>query len=337
MKALHGIGLPVAFVLVWSSAYVAGSMATALIAPLTVTLWRFAVASGVLGLIAWLRHERWPRGLREFGGAALTGVVMFALQFASLYMALADHMPAGTTALIACSAPLIVAAASAGLGWERLSPRQWFGVALGVLGVVITLADRLGRPPSVVALGWTLLGLTGLVAGTMLQGRLRMPAGPAALASVELAAAAVVLAVSAPFVGSLRIPLTLPALLTFGYVAVIAGVGAPLLFFALIKQRGATRASSLLFVVPSVTALCAWGVLGTPVGLTALAGFAVAGTGVWLARAGASIAGRPRDSHLDGRDEVAAKLSAARSSSKLAHSGRHAPSSARRLQLPEGL
>ena len=282
------------FVLVWSSAYVAGSMATASIAPLTVTLWRFAVAAALLGLIAWLRHERWPRGRRELGGSVLTGVLMFALQFSSLYIALAEHMPAATTALIACSAPLVVAAASARLGWERLSPRRWLGVALGALGVVITLADRVGRPPSLSALGWTLLGLVGLVAGTMLQGRLRVPAGPAALASVELAAAAVVMAVGAPFAGSLRIPLTPTALLAFGYVAIIAGAGAPLLYLALIKQRGATRASSFLFVVPSVTALCAWVVLGTPIGATALVGFAVAGGGLWLARAGAASTTRNR-------------------------------------------
>jgi len=129
--------------------------------------------------------------------------------------------------------------------------------------------------------------LTGLVGGTLLQGRLRIAAGPAALASVELAAASLVLALSAPFAGSLAIPPTLHALLAFGYVAVVAGAGAPLLFFALIRQRGATRASSLLFVVPSVTALCAWAVLGTPIGMTALLGFVTAGSGLLLARAGA--------------------------------------------------
>jgi hypothetical protein len=59
MKALHTLAVPVLFVLVWSSAYVAGSIATALIAPLTVTLWRFAVAALLLGGSAWLRREPW--------------------------------------------------------------------------------------------------------------------------------------------------------------------------------------------------------------------------------------------------------------------------------------
>ena len=63
------------------------------------------------------------------------------------------------------------------------------------------------------------------------------------------------------------------------------GVGGPLLFFALIRQRGATRASSLLFVVPAVTALAAWPILGTPIGPTTVLGLLVAGLGLWLARA----------------------------------------------------
>ena len=285
MKSLQQYGLSIAFVMVWSSGYIGGAIATESIPPLTVTLWRFAIASLLLGLIAWRRRERWPQGRREIGGAIATGMLLFALQFGALYIALGVGMPAATTALIACSSPLAVAALSAALRWERLSVRQWFGVLFGVLGVVTTLADRLGRPPSVAALLWTLLGLVGLVSGTMLQARLLIPAGPASLASVELAASTLALAFCAPFAGSLTIPWTLRAMVSFSWVAVIAGVGAPLLLFALIRQRGATQASSLLFVVPGITALTAWPILGTPIGPTALIGFAVAACGLRLARA----------------------------------------------------
>ena len=60
--------------------------------------------------------------------------------------------------------------------------------------------------------------------------------------------------------------------------------------FALIRQRGATATSSLLFVVPAVTAIAAWPVLGTPLSLTAAAGLLVAGMGLLLTVRG----GRPR-------------------------------------------
>jgi drug/metabolite transporter (DMT)-like permease len=281
---LHQRGLPALFVLVWSSGYIAGSIVTRVIPALTVTLWRFALAALVLGVIAWRRREVWPRTKGQIGAASATGALLFATQFAGFYLSLGLHMPAATTALIACSAPLIVAVVSAVLGWERLSTRQWLGVLLGVLGVFVTLSDRLGRPPSAAALGWSLLGLSGLVAGTIMQGRLRSGAGPAALAAVELSAAALILAVLAPLAGSLRMPLTWFAMLSFGWVAIVAGVGAPLLLFALIRQRGATQASSLLFVVPAITALAARPILGAAVGPTALFGFALAALGLWLLR-----------------------------------------------------
>ena len=211
MQSLRQGGLSVSFVLVWSSGYLVGALATAVIAPLTVTFWRFVLAAAVLAAIARWRHEHWPSGWRSLARVSGVGVVLFAVQFGGLYIGLADGMPAGTTALIACSAPLLVAVAGAGLGWERLAPVQWAGVALGVVGVVVTLADRVGRPPSVAALLWTLLGLAGLAAGTLLQRTVSRAAGPAALAGTQVAAAAVVLAVWAPLRGSLAIPVTTQA------------------------------------------------------------------------------------------------------------------------------
>ena len=286
MQPLRQGGLSVSFVLVWSSGYLVGALATAVIAPLTVTFWRFVLAAAVLAGIARWRHEHWPSGWRSLARVSGVGVVLFAVQFGGLYIGLADGMPAGTTALIACSAPLLVAVLGAGLGWERLAPVQWAGIALGVVGVVVTLADRVGRPPSVTALLWTLLGLAGLTAGTLLQRTVGRAAGPSALAATQVAAAAVVLAVWAPLRGSLAVPFTTQAVTSFLWLALVTGVGAPLLLFALIARRGPTGGTSLLFAVPAVTALAAWPLLGTPVHLTAVVGLLVAAVGLWLSRRG---------------------------------------------------
>jgi drug/metabolite transporter (DMT)-like permease len=272
------------FVLVWSSGYVVGSLATRHSAPLAITLWRFVIAAAVLGALAWWRRESWPSTPRAIGLTAVAGVVMYGVQFCSLYQALADGMPAATTALVACSAPLVVAVAGALLGWDRLSGRQWAGVLLGVVGVATTVSDRLGRPPSLHALLWTLLGLGGLAAGSLLQGRLVGLGGATALTAVQVAAGAVATAVVAPLAGPVTIPMTVPALTTFAWLALVTGVGAPLLLFALIARRGATQGTSLLFVVPGVTALVGWPLLGQPVGGVAVVGLLVAAVGLWLGR-----------------------------------------------------
>ena len=133
---------------------------------------------------------------------------MFAVQFGALYTAMADGLTAGTASLIACSSPLAVAAIGAASGWERLRPLQWLGIGLGVLGVVVTLADRVGRPPNAASLLWALIGLAGLAVGTTLQARVGTEAGAAAVASVEVAAGFAVLAVWAPLDGDVALPLT---------------------------------------------------------------------------------------------------------------------------------
>jgi drug/metabolite transporter (DMT)-like permease len=86
----------------------------------------------------------------------------------------------------------------------------------------------------------------------------------------------------APLEGSLAVPDTARAIGSLLWIALIPGVVGPLLFFALIKQRGATRASSLLFVVPAVTAIAAWPILGTPMGVTTVLGLAIAAVGLRL-------------------------------------------------------
>ena len=283
MKPLRVDVTAVAFVLVWSSGYIVGALATQVVPPLAVTLWRFGIAAIVLAIIARVRGERWPRG-RQLLGVAAVGVPLFAVQFGALYTALAGGMPASTTSLIACSSPLLVAVISACARWERLRPVQWLGIGLGVAGVAVTLADKVGRPPSIGVLAWTLLGLAGLVIGTVVQSRLTLNVGPAAIAATELVAAFAVLAVWAPLRGSVAIPFTAHGLGTFAWLALVTGVGAPLLLFALIRERGATRASSFLFPVPAVTAIAAWPILGVAPGPLTVVGLAIVATALWLAR-----------------------------------------------------
>ena len=274
MKALRLDVLGSTFILLWSSGYLVGAVATTETAPLALTMWRFAAAAAALAIIALVRRETWPHG-RDLLALMVVGVPMYALQFGALYTAMSYGLSAGTTALVACSSPLVVAAIGALSGWDRLRPVQWLGIALGVLGVLVTLADRVSRPPSVAALLWALLGLTGLALGTTLQGRVRTVAGPSAVAAVEVAAGCAVVAVWAPLAGGLALSQTPAGIASFVWIALLTGAGGPLLLNALVRRGGATRASSHLFVVPAVTALAAWPLLGTPLGPLTVVGLAV--------------------------------------------------------------
>jgi len=141
--------------------------------------------------------------------------------------------------------------------------------------VLVTLSDRVGRPPSPASLLWALFGLAGLTVGTTLQARVGTQVGATAAVAVQVAAGFAVLAVWAPMEGQVALPLSASGLASFAWLAVVAGMGAPLLLLALVRRRGATAASSHLYVVPAVTALAAWPMLGTPLGTWTVVGLAI--------------------------------------------------------------
>jgi drug/metabolite transporter (DMT)-like permease len=270
-----------AFVLIWSSGYVVGSVASKAAAPVAITTWRLGLAGDVLALLARAAHVRRPSG-RVVARVAGVGVVMFGVQFGFLYLAMGEGMPAGTAALLMSICPLVVAALSAAFGVERLRAPQWLGVALGEVGVVLALADRVSAPPALAPVAWTLIGLAGFAAGTLLQRRLPGELDFRVLASIECGAAGLALIPWAVLHGGLAVPLTAPALLSLSWLTLVCAVGGPLALFSLIRSRGATRASSLLFLVPAVTALVSWPALGQPFGLNTVLGLVVAAVGVRL-------------------------------------------------------
>jgi drug/metabolite transporter (DMT)-like permease len=271
------------FVLIWTSGYVVGSIAARAAPPLAVTFWRILIAAVLLGGLGLFRGARLPRDTRVLAWLAATGVLLFAAQFGGIYLGLGSGMPAGTSALIISCCPLVVATSQAALHWEHLRPAQWLGAALGMAGVVLALLDRISQPRSVGAVVWTTLGLAGFAAGTVLYQRHQpRTVDPRLIASVQCLAACVVLAPWALLHGGLGIPLTGRALGATSWLTFVNAVGGPLIFYFLVRTRGATRTSSLLFIVPATTAIASWPVLGQRLGLTAVAGLVVAGVGVTL-------------------------------------------------------
>jgi drug/metabolite transporter (DMT)-like permease len=280
------------FVLIWSNGYVVGSIASHAAPALAITFWRPVIAGLLLAGLAVAHGGQWPRGRRAIGGIALLGALLFGVQFGGVYLGIAQGMPAGTSALLISTCPLIVAIVQVLIGAERLTRRQWLGAGLGLVGVVVALLERLDAPGSIAPLLWTVLGLAGFAAATVLTPRL-VPAGvdPRAVTSIECLIASAVVGLAALTHGGVAVPMTGPAIGSGSWLTLINGVGAPLVILALVQQRGATRASSLLFVVPAVTAVASWPVLGEPIGVPTIAGLVIAAVGIALVQRGPRPAG----------------------------------------------
>ncbi len=96
-----------------------------------------------MAAIAALRRSPWPRSGPELGHVLVTGLLMQAVYFSCSYLAFAAGVGAGALALIVGLQPVLTATVAGPFLGERVGLWQWLGLALGLAGVALVLADKL--------------------------------------------------------------------------------------------------------------------------------------------------------------------------------------------------
>jgi O-acetylserine/cysteine efflux transporter len=134
-------------------------------------LFLVAVRFSLVALPALLFVPRPPVPLRWLIG---TGVGIGILQFAFLYLGMASGMPSGLASLVLqASAPFTVLLAGVWLH-ERLSGRQFAGVALAVLGLAVIAVHR-AQAAAWVPVVLTLCGALGWAIGNVCSRKAQAP------------------------------------------------------------------------------------------------------------------------------------------------------------------
>jgi len=273
--------LGAAFVLLWCTGYPAAKLALAHAAPVTLLVLRFGSAAILLALLAVFAGVSWPRG-RTALHSVVTGALSLALQFGALYVAVALGVNVGIAALVIGMTPIATALISRALG-EALSSRQWLGFAFGAAGVVLAVADRIGTNDAPwFAYLLLLLGLAGIGAGTVYQKRFAVDVDPRTGLAIQQASATLLLLPFALHEG-FRFDASPAFLGSLGWLVVVNSLAAFALMFVLLRRGAASRVAALFFLMPAVTAIMNYFVLGDALTVAKMAGFALATFGVWLA------------------------------------------------------
>jgi drug/metabolite transporter (DMT)-like permease len=272
--------LGVSFVLVWCTGYIAGKLMLGHAAPFTALVWRFGLAGLVFAVFAIAAGAR--GGRRDVWHSLVAGMMMLALQFGGVYLAMGWGASAGVTALVIGIMPLLVAFLAMLAGSEPLALGQWFGLLLGFAGVLLVVADRVdGVTP---ARAWIALavGLIGISMGTLYQKRysskidlrlgLAIQNGTATLALLPLALAE-----------GFRFEASMAFYQPLAWTVLVNSVGGFALLFLLIRRDAATGVAALFFLMPPVTAVFGHLLLGEHLTLLKAGGFLLATLGVWLA------------------------------------------------------
>ena len=276
--------LPLLFVFLWSTGFVGAKFGLPYAEPLTFLLCRYALVVTLMLVIVGLTRAPWPREPRQWLHIGVSGVLVHGFYLAGVFMAIRHGLPAGLTALVVGMQPLLTALAAGGLLGEKVVPRQWLG--LGLVGVGLVVSHKLGDGLGALSSQFlpALVALLGITVGTLYQKRF--------CARFDLRTGAVLQFVPAAL---LTLPVALATetmvdqwsgenLFALFWLVLVLSIGAISLLNILIRQGSAVHVARLFYLTPPTTALIAWALFGETLGVLALVGMGLAVAGVYLAR-----------------------------------------------------
>jgi drug/metabolite transporter (DMT)-like permease len=193
---------PLFFVVLWSTGFIAAKYGLPYAPPLSFLILRCLGALLVLLPLVLARRRTWPRG--RILHVAVAGLLLQAGYLGGVWSAIKIGMPAGLSALIVGLQPILTAFAAPLVG-ERVTPRQWLGLLLGLGGVGLVVYAKIslnGLSPA--AIGPLRAGAAVDHGGTLYQKRFCPQFDLRTGTLIQFAATALVLAAAGRRAGRLR-------------------------------------------------------------------------------------------------------------------------------------
>lgn len=275
----------------WSSGFIGAELGTRYASADTLLAWRYLVAGSILCGWVLLRGSRMSRSALLRHGTL--GLLCQALYLGGVVTGVGLGVPAGTAALIAALQPLVVSALSSWLLGEVSTGRQRWGLALGIAGVALVVSNDIGAGTSPITYLLPFGGMLALSVGTVLERRWRTQEPLFDSLTVQTVVAAGFFVATAAGGGHLAPPADPRFWFAVGWVVVLSGFGGYGFYFFVLRQRGPTRVSTLLYLTPPTTTLWALLMFGQPVTVVTLVGFLVCAGAVYLVMSGGRVEGHP--------------------------------------------
>jgi drug/metabolite transporter (DMT)-like permease len=274
---------PGVFVVLWASGFIGAKLGLPYAEPLTFLALRMFGVVVLLGLFMLIAGAKWP-GREGALDSYVTGVLMHALYLGGVYISIAKGLPAALSALVVGLQPLLTSTIANRLLGERVAPRQWVGLVLGLSGVYLVVQDK-ATVGAATPLAWiaAVVGLVAITIGTVYQKRFGSGIDWRPAMFIQYAAAGILFAFGATAFETRTVQWTPEFLFALGWLVFVLSFGAIWLLYFLIRRAAATRVVSLFYLTPPVTALMAWTLFGERLAPLALVGMAVCVAGVFLA------------------------------------------------------
>ena len=275
------------FVFIWATGFIVAGIVSTRADPLTFLTLRHGLTAVVFVVLSLAVRAAWPKDPRAWRDAMIAGMLLHGFYIGGVFWAVSQGLGAGMTALVTGLHPLFTAALALPLLHERLVGRQWAGIAVGVVGVALIVAPKLGSIEGLplhalaAALGATL----SLTLGTIWQKYSKPAMDLRVNAAIQFVGAFVLTAPVAWLTEAHRFDHASPALWgALGWAVFVLSVGGISILLVLLKRGAASKVAPLLYLSPPLAAIIALVLFGEALAFVQLVGMVLAVAGAFAAR-----------------------------------------------------
>lgn len=265
----------------WGSSFMLIKVALEDVGPGFIAVSRVSLGALVLLPVA-LARGALSLGVRRLAVLGLVGVIQIDVPFLLVATGEQDVTSSLAGILLASGPIFTVVLAALFVPAERLHAGAIGGLGIGLCGVVVLLSGDVGGDNVVRGAAVVILACLGYAAGPLIVRQHLAGVQPLGVAAGIIGLGALALLPVLPAVW----PSGNPGATTLGALAVlgIAGTGiAFLLYFVLVSELGASRASVVGYIAPGFSVIYGVGLLGEPLTAGIVAGLALMLAGSWLA------------------------------------------------------
>ena len=274
---------PLIFIILWASAFVTSKAIVDDSSPFAALSFRFGLVSLGFFIFCIFTNSKIILSFNDFIKASIIGICFHGLYLGGVFYAISENLSVGITAIIVSLQPILTAIFAGPFLKEVVTWKQWVGIMLGFFGTLLVIGMDIGESIPIIGLIASLIGLTSITSGTLLQRKIGGNI-PLATSNLYQAFSAFIFLLMITFLFEKSfINFSLNFILSMSWQVIFVSFGAFTILQYLINTGTASRTATLFFLVPPVSVVMAWLFLNEKMTILDISGLIIATLGVYIA------------------------------------------------------
>ena len=275
--------LPLSFIIFWSSAFISGQFIVQSASPFAALTFRFIIVAICFLAFSYYFKEKIFINIKLILQASITGILFHGFYLGGVFFSYSVGLTATLSALIVGLQPILTNILSGPILNERVTVIQWIGITLGFIGTVMVIGYEIGNSIPLLGVISSIIALLGATIATIWQKKFTKNITLSVNNFYQAFAASIFLIIVSLLFEAPSINFDMRFILSMSWQIIMVSFGAYAILMYLIKKGTASKTSNLFFLVPPVTAVMAWMILGEELYIIDIIGLLICAFGVYIA------------------------------------------------------